>query len=275
MKEQLKRARMAHPKNGEAQDVPLSEVIEKEIGEIEETYEVIGDRVMPGEADTMTHTAQALASLETVDLTPAQGRNLGKKSKKMRAQFGRMRTHNEQILVAPCGIIIARETFYFSEAIPSVVVSTFLYEFNHLSPCSYLQEMIKRTYHGGFMPNHIIFDNNCTVAKHVKDDPDFANVGLAVDVFHFENKHADSDLFCQENCDPKKFPELRGTDGKAWFFNTSIAEQTNVWLGGFHSICREMAVDKYEFFLDEMITMRNRRTKEKLEKDGKAPRMWV
>jgi len=125
------------------------------------------------------------------------------------------------------------------------------------------------------MPNHIIFNNNCTVAKHVKNDPDFANVGLAVDVFHFENKHADSDEFCQENCDPKKFPELRGKDGKAWYFNISIAEQTNVWLGGFHSICREMSVDKYEFFLDEMIMMRNRRTREKLEKDGKEPKMWV
>jgi len=112
---------MAHPKNGEAQDIPLGEVIEKEIGEIEGTYEVIGDRVVPGEADTISHTAQALASLETVIPTLAQG----KKSKKIRAQFGRTRTHNEQILVAPCGMIIARETFYFSEAIPSVVASTF------------------------------------------------------------------------------------------------------------------------------------------------------
>ena len=48
----------------------------------------------------------------------------------------------------------------------------------------------------------------------------------------------------------------------------SIAEQTNVWLGDFHSICREMSVDKYEFFLGEMIMMRNRRTKEKLAKDN-------
>jgi len=45
------------------------------------------------------------------------------------------------------------------------------------------QEMIKRTYRDGFMPNRIIFDNNCSVAKHVKGDLDFANVGLAVDVF--------------------------------------------------------------------------------------------
>jgi len=85
MKEQLKRARMAHPKSGEAQDIPIGEVMEKEIGEIEETYEIIGDRVLPGEAETVTQTAKALASLTTVDPTPAAG----KKSKKIRAQFGR------------------------------------------------------------------------------------------------------------------------------------------------------------------------------------------
>jgi len=122
MKEQLKWARMAHPKSGEVQDIPIGEVLEKEIGEIEETYEIIGDHVLPGEAETVTHTAKALASLETVDPTPAPGP--GKKSKKIHAQFGHTCTHNEQILVAPCGMIIARETFYFAEAIPSVVVSS-------------------------------------------------------------------------------------------------------------------------------------------------------
>ena len=125
------------------------------------------------------------------------------------------------------------------------------------------------------MPNHIIFDNNCTVKKHVKNDPDFDNVGLTLDVFHFENKHEDSDEFCHAHCDPSKFPELRGEDGKAWFLNTSIAEQTNIWLGGFHSICREMSVDKYEFFLDEMIMMQNRRTKEKLAEDNQGPTLWA
>lgn len=45
------------------------------------------------------------------------------KEKKVRAKFGRRRTHNEQIFVAPCGIIIARETFFHAEALYSVVVS--------------------------------------------------------------------------------------------------------------------------------------------------------
>ena len=41
---------------------------------------------------------------------------------KVRAQFGRRRTHNEQIIVAPCGVIIARATFYGAEAVSSVAV---------------------------------------------------------------------------------------------------------------------------------------------------------
>jgi hypothetical protein len=36
-----------------------------------------------------------------------------------------------------------------------------------------------------------------------------------------------------------------------------IAEQTNVWLGGFHSICREMQGIMYDFFVDQMILMQN------------------
>jgi hypothetical protein len=47
MKEQLKWACMAHPKSGEVQDIPIGEVLEKEVGEIEETYEIIGDHVWP------------------------------------------------------------------------------------------------------------------------------------------------------------------------------------------------------------------------------------
>jgi len=40
----------------------------------------------------------------------------------LRATFGRCRTHNEQLLVRPCGIILSRATFYGSEAISAVKV---------------------------------------------------------------------------------------------------------------------------------------------------------
>jgi len=66
------------------------------------------------------------------------------------------------------------------------------------------------------------------------------------------------------------YPELMDNDGK-WFFNTSVAEQTNAWLGGYSSIVREMLPDKYEFFLDEMIGLRNAELLKKLDKEGYNP----
>lgn len=86
-------------------------------------------------------------------------------------------------------------------------------------------------------PNHIFFDNNCLLAKMVKKDEFFDEIGPTVDAFHFTSKHTTSITFCQENCNPQAYPELIGKDGQGWFFNSSIAEQTNVWLGGYHSIC--------------------------------------
>lgn len=43
--------------------------------------------------------------------------------KKFKAVFGRRRTHNEQLIVAPCGMIIARRTFFGAEGVASVKVS--------------------------------------------------------------------------------------------------------------------------------------------------------
>jgi len=105
----------------------------------------------------------------------------------------------------------------------------------------FLQEFVKQMFQiKGQAPNHLFFDNNCLLAKHVKDDPFLKEMGLTVDVFHFNCKHSVKDVFCQSNCNPAIFEELHGENGKAWFFNSSIAEQTNVWLAGFHAIVREM-----------------------------------
>jgi hypothetical protein len=104
----------------------------------------------------------------------------------------------------------------------------------------------------------------------VCDDPVFKNVGLSVDVFHFKTKHSTTNHFCQENCNPVAFPELLGEDG-GWYFNFSIAEQTNVWFGRYHAICHEILVDKFIFFLNKMIMCRNYSTVSKLEKDGQEP----
>ena len=135
--------------------------------------------------------------------------------------------------------------------------------------------MIKRTYRlPGTKPNHIFFDNNCSLAKAVQTDPFFRDIGLTVDVFHFKCKHSEQDLFCQLNCNPASYPELLGEGGKQWYFNSSIADQTNAWLGGYHAICCEMRIYRYNFFLDEMIRRRNRLTLAKLDKGGQEPGTW-
>lgn len=45
-----------------------------------------------------------------------------KKTKRMRAIFGRVRSHNEQLVVRPCGIIVARKTFFGSESLTQLIV---------------------------------------------------------------------------------------------------------------------------------------------------------
>ncbi|THU86633.1 hypothetical protein K435DRAFT_804952 [Dendrothele bispora CBS 962.96] len=63
-----------------------------------------------------------------------------KKTAKIRAQFGRRRTHNEQLIIAPCGMILARQTFYHSEVFSAVA------------------KFVKHTFQHRRKPNHFIFD---------------------------------------------------------------------------------------------------------------------
>jgi hypothetical protein len=97
---------------------------------------------------------------------------------------------------------------------------------------------------------------------------------MTVDVFHFLHKHDERHEFCQEHCNPVAYPELLAPDSK-WFFNTSVAEQTSIWLGGYQSMCREMLPTKFNFFLNEMIRLRNQITVAKLAADGHNPRECV
>lgn len=91
---------------------------------------------------------------------------------------------------------------------------------------------------------------------------------LPVDVFHFKSKHKESDEFCQKN--PSQWMELVGDNGE-WVFNSSAAEQGNVWIGGYQAIVREMLPHNYNFFLDEMIKRWNEVLVAKLHRAGNAP----
>ena len=48
-------------------------------------------------------------------------------NKTLRARFGRKRTHNEELCVASCGVILGRATFYGSEAPNGVQVRETLF----------------------------------------------------------------------------------------------------------------------------------------------------
>jgi hypothetical protein len=124
-------------------------------------------------------------------------------------------------------------------------------------------------------PEHFVYDTNCDAKQQVLAHPAqwswFLDVGMSVDVFHFLNKHDVRHTFCQEHCNPSMYPELMCPDG-TWFFNTSVAEQTNVWFGGYHSVCREMTAVKFNFFLNEMIRLRNELTVAKLHAAAHNPR---
>ncbi|KAJ3500454.1 hypothetical protein NLJ89_g9787 [Agrocybe chaxingu] len=160
--------------------------------------------------------------------------------KKLKAIFGRRRTHNEQLIMRPCGIIISRATFYGAEAITDV--NTFA-KATFPTPQS--------------TPEFFIFDNNCQLHywQKANHETHFENTGQPVDVFHFKSKHKESDTHCQTYCNPAAFPEL--IDGDKWRVNTSICEQSNVWLGGYQAILRDMEGTRFNFYLDEMIKRRN------------------
>ncbi|KIK80447.1 hypothetical protein PAXRUDRAFT_36188 [Paxillus rubicundulus Ve08.2h10] len=72
-------------------------------------------------------------------------------------------------------------------------------------------------------------------------------------IYNTAHDHKMTHDYFQKNCNPVDYPELMNNNGTGWWFNTSIAEQINVWLGSYHAICREMLLVKFNFFLGEMI----------------------
>ena len=100
----------------------------------------------------------------------------------------------------------------------------------------------------------------------------FEGCGLPVDVFHFKSKHKEGDDFCAANCNPASWSDLI-TGERRWRFNSSVAEQTNVWFGKYLSIVKEMRVDRYNFFLDEMIRRRNEHLVRELQQKRQVPHL--
>ncbi|KAF7307938.1 hypothetical protein MKEN_01154700 [Mycena kentingensis (nom. inval.)] len=183
--------------------------------------------------------------------------------KKLKAKFGLSKTHTEFAVSFACGVFSGRLAMHTSEATSTALTAT--------------QKIFSVP--GAVKPEHFVYDTACDALQQVmaKGNEErwkwFRDIRFSVDVFHFRNKHAVTHEFCQRYCNPSRYPELMR--GDKWYFNTSVAEQNNVWLGGYHSMCRGMSAVKYNFFLDEMVRRRNVLTLAKLEDAGANPRIRI
>ncbi|KAI0071239.1 hypothetical protein K474DRAFT_1712639 [Panus rudis PR-1116 ss-1] len=189
--------------------------------------------------------------VSTVDASPEPSSSV---APKLRARFGRRWTHNEQLCVSTCGVILGRATFYGSEAVSAVRL--------------FLKKLFPTKQS---VPQCLFYDYACGLKRHLlaEGDTHFDHCALPVDVFHMRSKHAESDEFCGQHCNPAQFEDLYA--GGQWHFNSSAAEMTNAWFVGFNAMVREMCQERYEFFLDEMIKQRNRMLVGELEKHAQSP----
>ena len=134
--------------------------------------------------------------------------------------------------------------------------------------------MVKKMFSvpGSHKPEHLIYNSNCNALKEVESWGDrwFVGVRMCVEAFYLWTKHKATDTFCSTQCDPKNYPDLINPDG-SWYFNSSIAEQMNVWLGGYHAIVWEMLLVKFNFFLGEMIACHNQPLVLKMKMDRLVP----
>ncbi|KAJ3886858.1 hypothetical protein GG344DRAFT_56703, partial [Lentinula edodes] len=173
-----------------------------------------------------------------------------------KAMFAHCRTHNEQLVVCSYGIISVRATMFDAEAISSV------------------KDFLKSVYpNPNDLPDDISYNSNCQLQAHLlaQNDKYFRGTMLPVDILYFKSKHKQSDKFCQKHCNSSQWTDLVGEDGE-WVFNSSAAEQANVWIGGYlQAIVWEMLYHDYNFFLDEMIKHRNAVLVAKLSRTNQAP----
>lgn len=122
LSQKLMRQKVAHLNNAMPQDKATSSLTDLEDTEEWFAIDPVTQSVRmytnnnpssTGELDPLT-----ASTMDPCPSHPATG------DRKLKATFGRRRTHNEQVIVRPCGIICSRATFYGAEAVSNVLVST-------------------------------------------------------------------------------------------------------------------------------------------------------
>ncbi|POW11029.1 hypothetical protein PSHT_08597 [Puccinia striiformis] len=107
-----------------------------------------------------------------------ESRRAGEEGASKKPTLSRARTHNDQLAVAPCGVILARQTMFNSESPSAVKVNC---------ACKLLAHIYKST---------------------AEERNRFIKSIVAVDVFHFKS-HKEDDCFCRQWTDPNLYPQLK------------------------------------------------------------------
>ena len=155
---------------------------------------------------------------------------------KVFTRFGQQHTHNEELCVGSCGVILGHATFYGAEGPNSVQVSD-----SSLTSQSSIETFPFHIFWKGLFPTEVSlpaicwYDNNCKVAAMLAADGEtyFDHVALPIDMFHFKSKHRQTDAFCGWCCNLAHWIELTDEHMGQWIFNSSAAEQVNLSFGGF------------------------------------------
>lgn len=128
LKDRLARQCVAHPNDSVAVDVNLMEL--KDIDAAEEQFSLDDDRqVIPDSGYTSFENQEVEGrgntshnGSDTMEGVEVEAGREVPEPKKLRVQFGHKYTHNEQIMVAPCGIILSQATFFGAEAVLTVII---------------------------------------------------------------------------------------------------------------------------------------------------------
>jgi hypothetical protein len=111
-----------HSEDGEGNDVEGNDV-EESIN----SFEISGEEVRIVGVKAKVGTVGRADDSVDPQSEECEAKKSAAGNRRLKAQLGRRRTHNEQTLVRPCGIIFARATFYGAEAVSNFLVESFLH----------------------------------------------------------------------------------------------------------------------------------------------------
>ena len=164
--------------------------------------------------------------------------------------FSPNRFYCVEIIVAPCGVVIAWTKFDKAESPTNIL--------------KFLEEIFPTE---ESRPAYICIDKACQVVRTAVNNGSWEmwmkTTRFIVDSYHYAN-HRASDELCRKYCNPAptdgSAPNLvgqkvdkNGVVHDVREFNTQSCEQLNAWLGGFESILKRMTSKNFNWFMHVML----------------------